>query len=104
MVLQLCVPLTHRFVARNWNSAIAGLPFTASSVANRVGTSTPLIGAGAVVVIAWCSSSRRAAGCRSDVENRRGSVFRTPSGLLPRHAPHRKVSPSAGEERPHLAQ
>src|SRR5438034_5143242 len=52
MVLRLCVPLIHRLVARNWNFASSGLALTASSVANRVGVSTPLsAGRGLVVVV-----------------------------------------------------
>ena len=40
---RLCVPLTHSVVARNWNFAISCWSFTASRVANRVATSTPLM-------------------------------------------------------------
>src|SRR5215472_4106946 len=51
MVERLWVPLTHVFVARNWNLAMSGSPFTASSVANRVAVSTPLrIGLSVVVI------------------------------------------------------
>jgi hypothetical protein len=39
---RLCVPLTHSLWARNWNWAASGASFMASSVANRVATSTPL--------------------------------------------------------------
>ena len=39
---RLCVPLTQVLLARNWNFAISGEPFTASSVANSVAVSTPL--------------------------------------------------------------
>src|SRR5918997_2690998 len=54
MVLRLWVPLTHRLLARNRNAAISGWALTASSVANSVGTSTPLrAGRCAVVVIIW---------------------------------------------------
>ena len=52
MVLELWVPFTQRFRARNWNWAAAGASFTASSVAKRVGVSTPLrAGRGVVVVL-----------------------------------------------------
>src|SRR5262245_40635766 len=51
MLLRLWVPLTHRLVARNWNFASSGLALTASSVANRVGVSTPLRG-GRVLLVA----------------------------------------------------
>jgi hypothetical protein len=44
MVVRLCVPLTHVLCARNWKSASSGWARTASSVANSVGTSTPLRG------------------------------------------------------------
>src|SRR5207244_8427802 len=43
MVLRLCVPLTQRLRARNWNFASSGCPFTASIVAKRVWVSTPLM-------------------------------------------------------------
>jgi hypothetical protein len=42
MTERLWVPPTHSFLARNWNWAICGASFTASRVANSVGTSTPL--------------------------------------------------------------
>src|SRR6478609_10194548 len=50
MVLRLWVPLIHSLRARNWNCAISGCALTASRVANRVGTSTPL-SAGRVCVL-----------------------------------------------------
>jgi hypothetical protein len=63
MVLMLCVPLTHRLRARNWKAAISGVPLTASSVANRVGTSTPLRASrGVVVLVMSCSSGSSGAG------------------------------------------
>ncbi len=37
------MPLTQVLVARNWNFAISFWPLTASRVANRVATSTPLM-------------------------------------------------------------
>src|SRR5215475_13136705 len=51
MLLRLCVPCSHWLVARNWNFASSGLALTASSVANRVGVSTPLSG-GRILLVA----------------------------------------------------
>jgi hypothetical protein len=42
MTLRLWVPLFHSFIAVNRNLAASGAAFTASRVANSVGTSTPL--------------------------------------------------------------
>src|SRR6478752_6903172 len=50
IVLRLWVPLIHSLRARNWNCPISGCALTASRVANRVGTSTPL-SAGRVCVL-----------------------------------------------------
>src|SRR5262245_39487688 len=44
MRLRLCVPFSQRLVARNWNLARSGCPFTALMVANNVGVSTPFSG------------------------------------------------------------
>src|SRR5215471_18642485 len=51
MVERLWVPLTHVFVAQNWNLAMSESAFTASNVANRVAVSTPLRIELSVVVI-----------------------------------------------------
>src|SRR5262245_47462476 len=63
MELRLCVPAIHRLVARNWNFASSGLPLTASSVANRVGVSTPLSG-GRILLAVVIAISQAAAGPR----------------------------------------
>src|SRR4029453_16907112 len=51
MVERLWVPLIHSLVARNWNWAICGAPFTAFRVANSVGVSTPLRGGFCMVTV-----------------------------------------------------
>src|SRR5215211_1938607 len=52
MVERLWVPLTQRFVARNWNLAMSLLAFTAPRVAKRPAVSTPLRMGLSMVVIA----------------------------------------------------
>src|SRR6187401_1907910 len=75
MTPRLWVPLTQVWSLRNWNLASAGWERTASIVANRVETSTPLRGdevsvtvmvvvplwwvARPVLVVAWGGSSNR---------------------------------------------
>src|ERR1700712_1911403 len=51
MVERLWVPLIHSLLARNSNCASAGWPLTASRVAKRVGTSTPLRAPRACVLV-----------------------------------------------------
>src|SRR5512133_3145357 len=71
---RLWVPLTQSLRARNWNRAICGAAFTASRVANNVGTSTPLRAAFSVVVMVsllhsaglWAAGSPPVEVCRPE--------------------------------------
>ena len=51
MVVRLWVPITQRFVARNWNWASSRRPRTTSMVPKSPGTSTPLAVIGSVVAL-----------------------------------------------------
>jgi hypothetical protein len=91
--VRLWVPLTHRFVARNWNLASCGLARTASSVANSVGVSTPLSGGRAMAAVMSGSSVRHRAGREPDDHrcgdgpNATRATFPRPSLRRPRSAP-----------------
>src|SRR5437016_2259861 len=102
----LCVPLSHRWLDRNWKRAISGCWRTTSRVANRVGTSTPLrlwaISETDMVMPSWTvwmgsgGRGRRADGCRQ-----RGEVVRlTLEGLAQLLLQlHEAVRPRKGRER-----
>src|SRR5262245_6939937 len=83
MVDWLCVPLTHRLVARNWNLAMSGLPLTASRVAKSVAVSTPLRTGFSMIVIGGCSLALVV------------SLFWRRLGALRREAHRRAVAPAA---------
>src|SRR4051795_2376829 len=76
MLERLCVPLTHSLRARNWNWASSGCPLTASRVANRVATSTPLTPAATSVLVMVCSFC---VGGHDDEPDARSAAFPRPS-------------------------
>src|SRR3954447_1183874 len=78
------VPFTQWLAARNWNFAIAGLPRTASRVASRVETSTPLVcGCSVVVVMSVAPPDRTWAGRVVVMNGQVGTLGRPPSLDLP---------------------
>ena len=74
--MRLCVPLIQVLRARNWNSASSGAALTASSVANSVGTSTPLR-AGRIAVWSCSGSSRLRLGDDDAADARNARLPRT---------------------------
>ena len=65
IVVRLWAPAIQRLDARNWNRAISGWAFTASSVANRTSVSTPLRTRSVVLVVLMASPCGAARGVRA---------------------------------------
>src|ERR687889_281789 len=95
MVVRLWVPLIQVLRPRNRKSAISGLAFTASRVANSVGTSTPLRGVRAVVVSVI--GMLLVVGLSMTWQDVREPAFREPSPATRRegHAEHEAERPDS---------